>query len=649
MKNNPLISVIMAEYNTNPADLHASIESILKQTLSDFELIIVDDCGQNDMKAMSEKFNDDRLVIIKNAKNMGLIFSLNRGIKYARADYIARMDTDDIALPQRLKKQYEFITQNSEYDVVGSRAVEFTGDQDMGILGKPGEKNKKSIMRGDSIIHPTVIMRKKAIKSVGFYPYFERAEDLALWCELLLSGCRLYVMNEILLKYRLNQEDYGKRRIRKRKGEIKARLTYYPKLKAAPKDYIHIAKNIMSGILPQSFVRAYRRRFVLRDLSTARPILATKNKKRINVLHVVGGMDMGGAETFLMNVLRAIDGDYRYRFIFLCFDDRLYDYENEIKAIGGKIVRTPDVKKVGPLKHIRQIQKIIADEDIKIVHSHTYYNSIFPLIAARKSNVKVRVTHSHNVQSELSPSLLKKAYFTLSAFVIGRYSTEFVACGNDAGIQLFGKKPFTVIHNGINIDDFTFSYSSREYYRKKLNIPNDAIVIGHVGRLEPVKNHEFLIDIFYALTKLETNSHLLLIGSGSQQDNIKQKIKALGINKQVSIINKSHEVNKLYSAMDLFAFPSLFEGMPVALVEAQANGLKCLISDEIDKSINLTDNTVFYSLSRTARQWAAKLYDMKNSDQRTVELKNDSYNISNLVKSTEKLYNLSLSREGRYE
>lgn len=631
------VSVIMAEYNTDLRHLKAAIRSILDQTYRHFEFIIVDDCSKNNVENIVAEFNDKRVKVLRNSDNKGFVCSLNRAIKAASGEYIVRMDTDDISLPERIEKLLNFIKKNPQYDVVGSRAVEFSGSKDAGAIGHPGEKNKKSIMRSDTMVHASTIMKKKALKGVAYYKDYKRAEDFVLWSELLMHGYRLYTIDEVLYRYRVNDGDYSKRKLRNRKDEIRARLIYYPRLNANIKDYLYIAKSVISGSLPPRLVRIYRKRFVLQS-----PSPESQKNKRINILHVVGSMDMGGTETFLMNALRTIDKD-KYQFIFLCFTDDVFDYEKEIQSIGGRIVRIPDVKRVGPLKHIRQIEKVIAEEEIDIVHAHTYYNSLFSLIAARRSNINVRITHSHSMLSEPNPPLLKKVYFRLSALIIKSYSTVLLACGKEAGTRLFGKKRFTIIPNGISVSDFTFSISHRKYLRAELNIPIDATVIGHVGRFEQVKNHDFLIDIFKEFIKLEPNSHLILIGDGSQQGRILKKIRQLDLNKHVSVVNKSYHVNKLYSAMDLFVFPSLYEGMPVALIEAQSNGLTCLVSNAIDKGINLTDNMVFYSLSMTAKQWAEKLVSL-STGRKPVELKNSEYDIHHSINNLESLYASYLNR-----
>lgn len=257
------ISVVMSEYNTKREYLCTAIESILNQTFKDFEFIIVDDCGKNNLDEIVEKYNDKRIKIVKNDKNRGLVYSLNHGIKEAKGEYIVRMDTDDIADKKRIEKLYGYIKSHPEYAVVSSRVVEFSENQKLGILGKKGEKSKKDIMHGNILIHPSVIMRKDAIEKVGYYKDYTRAEDFVLWCDLLLDGYRLYTMNDILLKYRVNPEDYNKRKLKYRKGEIKARLEYYPKLGANIKDYLYIIKSLISGIMPIWFVRFYRKNFVL--------------------------------------------------------------------------------------------------------------------------------------------------------------------------------------------------------------------------------------------------------------------------------------------------------------------------------------------------------------------------------------------------
>ena len=254
----------MSEYNTPPNYLRASIESILNQTFKDIEIVIVDDCGKNDLESIVKEYKDRRIRVIKNDKNIGLVESLNKAIAVSKADILARMDTDDIADENRLEEQYKFMINHEEYSVVGTLANEFSKNSTTGVLGKPGEKTAKSLAYGDSIIHPSAMMRKKDIQSVGGYKNYKRAEDLSLWFELVMKGFRLFVIDRVLLNYRVNEEDYSKRKLKTRGGEIKARLHYYRLTKAPVLAYLVIIKSIASSILPTRIVAFFRRKIILK-------------------------------------------------------------------------------------------------------------------------------------------------------------------------------------------------------------------------------------------------------------------------------------------------------------------------------------------------------------------------------------------------
>jgi glycosyltransferase EpsE len=175
------------------------------------------------------------------------------------------MDTDDIAHPNRLEVLYNFINNNPSYAVVGSRVVEFSERGDRGILSTPGLKEKKSIIRGDGPVHPSVIMNKSLIESVGGYPDYIRAEDFALWSEVLLMGYKIFVLEDVLLHYRVNTVDYSKRRLKYRGGEIRAKLHYFPLLDARFTDYLLIIKSVIAGVVPVRFIEFYRRKKVFKN------------------------------------------------------------------------------------------------------------------------------------------------------------------------------------------------------------------------------------------------------------------------------------------------------------------------------------------------------------------------------------------------
>lgn len=253
------VSILMCEYNTPLEYLEKSIESILNQTYENFEFLIIDDGTKNDMDALAKKFDDKRIKIIKNDKNRGLVYSLNRGLQEAQGDYIVRMDTDDIALPTRIEKIYDYMIHHKEYSVVGSKAIEFSDIQTNKVIGFSGEIDKHRLMCAEAPLHPTVILNKKDVLEVGGYPNYKRCEDFALWCELLLASKKIYILEEPLLKYRVNDADYNKKRkLNMRKDELKARKFYYKKMNANFYEKLYILRSILASIFPFWIVRKLR-------------------------------------------------------------------------------------------------------------------------------------------------------------------------------------------------------------------------------------------------------------------------------------------------------------------------------------------------------------------------------------------------------
>lgn len=365
-------------------------------------------------------------------------------------------------------------------------------------------------------------------------------------------------------------------------------------------------------------------------------------KQPITILHIVAGMNMGGAETLLMNILRRIDRA-NFRFVFLCYGYEPFDYENEIVDLGGKIVRIPSLSTLGPVGYVRAIRSVIRQESPDIVHCHTYYNSMFGLIAARQEKVAVRITHSHNTLSENNPPRHKKAYFKLAHRVIRQLSTHRIACGRDAGLALFGSQPFETLDNGIILDKFYFDTDVRGQLRAELGIDDDVIVLGHVGRFEEQKNHDFLIDIFHAYKDRQPASQLILVGDGPLRSAITEKVKRLGLSNSVHFLGKRSDVNHLYSVMDAFVMPSLHEGLPVTLVETQANGLMAVISDEIDSSVQLTPQIIFCPLVLPADEWAIAIEKADLSHHNTSDtMQKSPYNIDQTVEKLTGLYRISV-------
>ncbi len=334
-------------------------------------------------------------------------------------------------------------------------------------------------------------------------------------------------------------------------------------------------------------------------------IVDTKeNTQPLRVAHIVGKWLGGGVEAVIMNYYRHIDKS-KIQFDFLCDSDSTNIPYAEIEKLGGRVILIPPYQKV--IKYHKELKRIFKENNYKIVHSHINTLSVFPLYAAKKVKVPIRIAHSHSTtnKKEWKKNLLKQVLRPFSKV----FANYYFACSEYAGRWLFGDKEFDkgnvyVLNNAIDIDKYKYNEKIREEVRKELKIDKDTTVIGHIGRFVKQKNHSFLIDIFNEYHKLNNNSILLLAGQGPLKEEIEEKVKNLNLENNVMFLGQREDANKLYQAFDLFLLPSLYEGLPVVGVEAQASGLLCFLSDEMTKETKVLDSTIFMSLNDTSESWA---------------------------------------------
>lgn len=340
----------------------------------------------------------------------------------------------------------------------------------------------------------------------------------------------------------------------------------------------------------------------------------------LRVLHVLGTLDMGGIENFLMNIYRNIDRN-KIQFDFVINDREKEDiFEKEIISLGGKIYKIPPIVKVGHFKYFKALRDIFQKNNYSIVHSH--YNAIsgFILHEAKKVGIKNRIAHSHiALDKNCNYKGLVGLYKKYSKSLINKNSTLRFACSKKAGEWLYDKEKFQVINNGIITKNYIFNPKIRELKRKELNIKENEIIIGHIGRFNLQKNHKFIIEIFHKLIKLDLNYKLILVGDGELKKEIEEKVKKMNIEDRVLFLGIRRDVNELLQAFDLFLFPSLYEGLPVTLIETQTSGLQSFISDIISKEVDLGCNLIHcLSLNRSAKEWADyinnnKIYKRENN------------------------------------
>lgn len=305
----------------------------------------------------------------------------------------------------------------------------------------------------------------------------------------------------------------------------------------------------------------------------------------LRVLHVVVNMNRGGAETLLMNLYRNIDRS-KVQFDFLTCKEGVFD--EEIRELGGKIHRIFYITDIGHFGYIKDLNKFFSsNNNYKIVHAHMDKMSGLVLRAAKHNNIPVRIAHSHNTCSEGSlPAKLYKWY-------VGRNilpsTTHQFACSDAAIKWLFGEleENATILKNGIEPDQFKYSREIRKGVRDELELDEGQFVIGHVGRFNQQKNHSFLIELFAKLSVDLPEATLLLVGDGLLRPQIEKKIKELKIESKVKLLGVRSDINRLLQAFDTFVFPSLHEGLPVTLIEAQGAGVPCVISDVITEEVDI--------------------------------------------------------------
>ncbi|MBZ4656145.1 MAG: glycosyl transferase family 1 [Thermoanaerobacter sp.] len=329
----------------------------------------------------------------------------------------------------------------------------------------------------------------------------------------------------------------------------------------------------------------------------------------IRVLHVFGGLDAGGAESRTMDIYRQIDKS-RVQFDFLIHTEKKGYFEDEIKKMGGRIFRVP---RFG-LRTFFSYQKALNDffekhPEYKIIHGHILSTAFIYQKVAKKHGVPVRIAHSRcGTRTQINvENLIKEFFKRLARF----YVTDKFAVSKIAGFSAFGRRSVfngevKVLPNAIKIQKYLYNNEVREKMRSEFNIEN-KFVIGHIGRFQQQKNHDFVVDIFFEVQKKILNSMLILVGDGELKTVIEDKVNKLGLDDSVIFTGVRSDVPDILQAMDVLLFPSFYEGLPGVVLEAQAAGLPCIISDKITDEVKITDLVEYVSLDKSAEYWAEKV------------------------------------------
>lgn len=357
----------------------------------------------------------------------------------------------------------------------------------------------------------------------------------------------------------------------------------------------------------------------------------------IRILHVLGGTGLGGAESRIMDLYRQMDRE-EIQFDFLVHSGAIKHagddtsvrkpqfYDEEITKMGGQIYVLPKFKVYNYFTYRKAVRAFFAKHpDFKVVQGHMTSTASIYLPIAKRAGIPVTVAHSRSAGTGRGLKAIATKVLRRNLY---RRADYCFACSELAGIDAFGKEwvnagNVRIIHNAIDAEKFIYQPPIRNEIRKRLNIENQ-FVVGHVGRFDLPKNHPYLIEVFAALCSLRKDAVLLLLGDGPEKKKIEQKCERLGIKGRVLFMGNQKQPEEYYQAFDFFLLPSFYEGLPGVLIEAQAAGLRCLVSDTVTTEAQAADLVTYLSIEEPAEVWAKKIvaqmdYKRRNTYEEIVE------------------------------
>ena len=333
------------------------------------------------------------------------------------------------------------------------------------------------------------------------------------------------------------------------------------------------------------------------------------NQKPIRILHVIGVMHHGGAETMIMNFYRHIDRT-QVQFDFVENEGMFADFDEEIQALGGRIYHCPRYRGRNHFQYVAWWKNFLAEHggEYRAVHGHIGSTAAIYLKLARDAGIYT-IAHSHNI----AIFNLKNVMYQMYAYPTRFIADYFFGCSVEAGVSRYGKRvckdsrKFRMLNNAIETERFAFNAETRARMRRELGV-SDKLVIGHIGRFAPQKNHTFLIKIFEQIHRANPDTCLLLLGDGELRGKIEEQAAQAGLTDSVIFAGVHNDVSAFYQAMDVFVLPSLFEGLGIVGIEAQTAGLPCVISDGVARECIRTEDLVTVCrLDQTAEQWAGHI------------------------------------------
>ena len=375
--------------------------------------------------------------------------------------------------------------------------------------------------------------------------------------------------------------------------------------------------------------------------------------KRINVLVLITAMDRAGAETMMMNYLRHIDRN-KIHMDFVLNREYESDYEKEIKELGSKVYHLSPIYPNTVREYKKEFKKFLKEHsNYDVIHSNLEERSAYPLAIAKKAGIDLRIVHAHSNLKHVDIKYIFRLY--LRKKLRGKYTHSF-ACSRGTAKWLFGDDKKTIIvRNAIDTGEFKYDENLRKKAREELGIDDDTILIGHVGRFSYEKNHKYLLRTFAEVNKMKPNSRLVLIGGGKNRSELRLKdeiiktIEELNLQDKVIMLGVRDDMPYIMQAIDIFALPSLSEGFPLTLMEAQSLGLKCIVSDSVPKECNVTGEVKYLSTNTPPEEAAWELLLLKDKKVDPIEMnrkvKAAGYDIKTNAMWLERVYSKAILNE----
>lgn len=364
----------------------------------------------------------------------------------------------------------------------------------------------------------------------------------------------------------------------------------------------------------------------------------------IRVLHVLGGLSLGGAESRIMDLYRCMNKS-KIQFDFLIHDGQKQHFEEEVNNLGGRVYRIPRFRVYNWFSYRKALKQFFSShQEFKAVHGHMTSTASIYLPIAKRAGVSITISHvrSAGVDSGAKGIMTKLLRLPL------KHKTDYcLACSKEAGIAAYGEKwmkqgKVEVIPNAIDAKKYVYDENIRQELREKLGV-QDKFVIGHVGSFREAKNHKFLIRIFEQISKQYKEAVLLLVGDGALMEEVKKQVTNCGLNDVVYFLGNQAQVSPFYQVMDYLIFPSLYEGLPGTIIEAQTSGLPCLVSSNITKEVGITNLVTFYSLEQPVTEWADFVMEHRNYSRtdRYEEVEKSGFNIQVQIRRYREIYGVT--------